>query len=119
LERLRRKRDLDRVFEKGRRFYAPWAAVQVRRREAEEQAPSGPRLGVVAGRRFRTAVARNRARRLLRETCRILLGECRGPWDIVLIARAEVLTISFAERVRVLSTLLREAGVLIEETAIA
>jgi RNase P protein component len=55
----------------------------------------------------------------LRETCRILLGECRGPWDIVLIARAEVLTISFAERVRVLSTLLREAGVLIEETAIA
>jgi RNase P protein component len=56
---------------------------------------------------------------LLRETCRIALGESRGPWDLILIARVEVLDIPFAERLRVLASLLRQAGVLSEEVEAA
>ena len=119
LERLRRKTDLNKVFEEGRRFYSPLAVLQVRRRGAEESAKVGPRLAVVAGRRFQNAVKRNRARRLLRAACRVALGESRGPWDLILIARVEVLSSPFAERLRVLTSLLRQAGVLTEEAAIA
>lgn len=72
---------------------------------------------MVASRGFKTAVSRNRAKRLSRETCRIVLAECRGPWDIVLIARAGALSVPFAQRVQVLSALLREAGVLGEKAA--
>lgn len=73
----------------------------------------------MAGRSFRGAVVRTRARRVLRETCRATLGEARGAWDLVLIGRPEVLSVPFAERVRVMSALLREAGVLGEKAAAA
>jgi len=61
-------------------------------------------------------VERNRARRLLREACRVVLGEGAGLWDLVLVARPEVLSIPFAERVRILSSLLREAGACSQQT---
>lgn len=116
---LRRKTQIDRVFTEGCRFYSPWVALQVRRRSHDEDLPAGPRVTVITGRRFRTAVERNQAKRLLRETCRAVLGKNQGPWDLVLIARNEVLSIPFGERVRVLSRLLREAGVLDEKAAAA
>ena len=114
MERLRRKTEIDRVFEEGRRFYSPWVALQAYQRQPEADAEAGPRLAVVAGKRFRGSVERNRARRLLRETCRIALGESRARWDLILIARVEVLDIPFAERLRMLNSLLRQAGVLSE-----
>jgi ribonuclease P protein component len=119
LERLRRKNDLDRVFREGRRFSCPWAVLQARGRTAEEQQAAGLRVAVVAARGFPTAVARNRARRLLRESCRVALGEAGGRWDLVLVARREVLSVPFAARVEALSALLREAGVLGEKAAAA
>lgn len=119
LQRLRRKTDLDRLFREGRRFHSPWAVLQVRPRTPQEGLPPGPRLAVIAGRSFRTAVARNRARRLLRETCRVILGDAQGQWDLILIARPEVLGIPLSERVRVLSHLLTEAGVLGEKAVAA
>jgi ribonuclease P protein component len=119
LERLRRKTEINRVFEEGRRFYSPWVTLQAYRRPSGADADVGPRLAIVAGKRFRGSVERNRARRLLRETCRIALGESRGPWDLILIARVEVLDIPFAERLRVLNSLLRQAGVMSEEAAVA
>jgi ribonuclease P protein component len=119
LERLRRKTEINRVFEEGRRLYSPWVALQAYQRPPGVDSEAGPRLAVVAGKRFRGSVERNRARRLLRETCRIALGESRGPWDLILIARVEVLDIPFAERLRVLASLLRQAGVLSEEVEAA
>jgi len=74
--------------------------------------PGGPRLAVITGRRFRDAVQRTRARRLVRETCRVVLGRDQAPWDLILIAQPEVLSVPFAERVRMLSALLQRAGVL-------
>jgi ribonuclease P protein component len=118
LDRLRRKRDLEKVFEHGRRCYAAWVVAQVREREPDESAAAQARVAVVAGRKLGNAVTRNRAKRLLRETCRAALGGCVGPWDIILIARASILSIPLAERVSALSALFHEVGVLPGKAAI-
>lgn len=115
MERLRRRTDLQRVFDEGRRLRSPWAVLQARPWSPDQDLPAGPRLAVIAGRRFPNAVQRTRARRLLRETCRVVLGQAEPPWDLILIAQPQVLSVPFAERVRVLSALLHQAGVLGEK----
>jgi ribonuclease P protein component len=61
------------------------------------------------------SVPRNRARRLLRETARLLLGRGPLPWDLLLVARLEVLESTSQERRSALCEMLRKVGVL-EET---
>jgi ribonuclease P protein component len=119
LDRLRRKRDLEKVFEDGRRLYGAWVVAQVRKRGPDESVATRTRVAVVAGRRLGNAVKRNRAKRLLRETCRAAVGESGGPWDIILIARASILSTPHADRVRALSALFCEAGVLPGKAVIA
>lgn len=114
LQRLHRKSDIQRVFREGRRFHAPSAVLHARPRSAQEGVPPGCRLAVVAGRQFRTAVARSRARRLLREASRLLLRETESNWDLVLVARVDVLSRARESRLADLAKLLRDANVLCE-----
>ena len=97
-------------------MYSRWAVLHARRRSGDEPVPSAPRLVVVTGRRFANAVARNRARRLLRETARLLLNRLPAPWDLVLVARTEVLDTSSSERLAVLGKAFSKAGVLAAES---
>ncbi len=110
--RLRRKSDIHRSLQEGRRFHSPCFVLHARRRGLDEELAPLPRLAVVAGRRFRTAVARNRARRVLRETSRLALAGGEAPWDLVIVARPQVLALSFPDRLNVITELLREARVL-------
>ena len=110
---LRSRKDIHRTFQEGTRAYSSWAVLHARRRSAAENACE-PRLGVVAGKSFRHAVPRNRARRLLRETARVLLGRRPAPWDLLLVARPEVLNSAFPERLAALQSMLRQVGVLDE-----
>ena len=72
------------------------------------------RVGITAGRRFGGAVARNRAKRRLREAFRRLEGRLRDRGDIVLVARPLALTVPFEEIVLELEVLCRTGGVLAE-----
>ncbi|MDX1619725.1 MAG: ribonuclease P protein component [Nitriliruptorales bacterium] len=81
-DRLRRSQDIAAVFQSGRHRAGPLAVCHVRDRD--DQGPT--RLTVVASRKVGTAVARNRAKRLLREAARTL--EWRRGQDVVLVARA-------------------------------
>lgn len=119
MERLRRKHDIDRLFREGRRFHAPWVVLLARPRGPQEGLPPRPRLAVTTGRHFTNAVQRSRARRLLREACRVALGDVGGPWDLLLIARPEALSTTFADRIQTLAALLDQAGVLTEKAAAA
>ncbi len=110
---LRRSKDIQRTFQEGVRAYSPWAVLHARRR-GEDEALSDPRLAVIAGKRFRRAVPRNRARRLLRETARVLLGPRPAPWDLLLVARTTILDSTFPERLAALQEMFRKAGVLDE-----
>ncbi len=57
-------------------------------------------------------MVRNRARRVLRETVRQLSGECPGSWDVLLVARPEVVRQTPPDRMATLREMLRKAGVL-------
>ena len=117
LNRLRRKNDIQRVFREGRRFHSPSVVLHARPRAADEGAPRGVRLTVVAGRQFPTAVARNRARRVVREASRVLLRDTMADWDLLLVARTEALAETHQERLHNLAELFQSAGLLADRIA--
>jgi len=70
------------------------------------------RVGFTASRKVGSAVARNRARRRLREAARqVLPAQARPGYDLVLVARRETLTRTFAALVADLEVALRRLGV--------
>jgi ribonuclease P protein component len=81
--------------------------------------PVGPtRIGVVAGRKLGTAVARNRAKRLLREAARRLYAHLAPGWDLILIARTAILDAKEPQVEIALEQVAREAGIWQEETGL-
>ncbi|MEZ5930853.1 MAG: ribonuclease P protein component [Alphaproteobacteria bacterium] len=95
--RLKRRSEFLSVAATGRRWTAPAFVLQVGPREGRQDAASGEiGLGFTATKRIGNAVARNRAKRRLREAARSVLPEAAvAGHDYVVIARADVLTCAF------------------------
>ena len=78
---------------RARKWAAKGLVLQGRRRREAEAGPHAPaqavRIGFTASKKVGNAVARNRAKRRLREAARAVLPALGRPgWDYVLIARA-------------------------------
>jgi ribonuclease P protein component len=85
---LSRRADFLRAAQ-GLRHGTPAFLLQARRR-APEEAGSGFRIGFTCSKKVGNSVARNRAKRRLREIARLTLpSEGRDGWDYVLVGRAE------------------------------
>ncbi len=112
MERLRRQQELHRVLREGERHRAPALVLCALGR------PNGPpRAAVLLAQGFGSSVARNRARRLARETARVVLGRIPAPFDLALLVRPQFLDLDFQGRRQLLSDLLRRAGVIPQKVA--
>lgn len=101
--------EIQTVFEEGRRSAHPLAVVLVMK-TPEGRSPEG-RVAYIAGKRLGGAVARNRAKRVLRATVK----RAGGPWpgyDVALIARERTATASSAELDEAIIQLVRRARLL-------
>lgn len=117
MRRLSRKTDIHRVLRDGQHIHTPFFVAHLRRQTGAE-APSGaPRLAVGTAGRFPNAVTRNRARRRLRACGREALGDRRCPWDLLLMARPQLLQAPFQDLLRALREALRRAGVIAQALA--
>lgn len=109
-QRLRRPAEFREAYDQGRRWVGRYMVLWLR---------SGPgaslRLGVVAGRKVGKAVARSRAKRLLREAYRRNRRFFSGEYDVVLVARREILNARWDEIVAELLALASRAGLMPDE----
>lgn len=105
--RIHRPAEIRQILARGRRYPSQHVVAVVAWREQ-----GGPRLGVIVSRRLGKAVARNRAKRRLREIGRSLWGRVFGRVDIILLARPSAGHVSFGELLSSAERSLRRAGVL-------
>ena len=104
--RLRRSSDVERVYDEGKSWAHPLLVLIVRPNDLGLS-----RVGVAASRKVGSAVKRNRAKRLLREAARHLYPEFETEgWDVVLIARPNLVEANEMEVERALASLLDRAG---------
>lgn len=104
---LRHTRDIERVRQSGQSRRHPLAILLF---QANDVGVS--RFGFSASHHVGKAVARNRARRLLREAVRLHLDEIKPGWDCMLIARRDTVVASFAEVEAAVLQLLQRAQLL-------
>ena len=91
-QRLRRAKDFALLSQKGRVVYSPFYALRLR------QSKLPTKVGFVTSAKvFKTAVARNRAKRRMRETLRLVRKQWPANMDLLFILKIEVLKADFKE----------------------
>lgn len=107
--RLRKHADYQRVYREGRKNFSASMSYFYALRAHDSPTPSGPRIGLTAGKVLGKAVERNRIKRRMRDIVRRHKSLVLADVDIVLHPRRTVLTIEFAklesEVTRILTTI--------------
>jgi ribonuclease P protein component len=111
--RIKHGRDFARVKSEGKRLahgclVMNWLA---------SPAGTGARVGIITGRKLGNAVARSRARRLLREAFRLHQRDLCRPLEVVLVARPSIVGKQFDQVESDFLTAMRKAGLLRREDA--
>jgi ribonuclease P protein component len=106
--RIKQGRDFARVRREGERSVTGCLIANWRRLSAG----SMPRVGLVTGSKIGNAVARSRARRLLREVFRRHQYDLAEPLDLVLVARPSIVGKAFADVEKDFLTTLRRTGLI-------
>ena len=106
--RIKQGREFARLKQHGQRIATGCLVANWQRLPAA--APS--RLGVITSAKIGNAVARSRARRLLRETFRVHQRDLAQPLDLVLVARPSIVGKRLEEVEKDFLTTLKRAGLL-------
>ena len=104
---LRRRRDFDRLFESGKRYYDKLLVTVVRLRPESDQA----RVAFIVGRKVdKRAVVRNRIKRRLREAWRREVPQPSVGADIAFVASPASAQASYWDLAEVMKAHLAQAG---------
>ena len=106
--RLRRRKDFDNVFRKGR----SWNNELLVLRSLPNDLPHN-RFGFITSKRLGKAVVRNRTRRRIREAVRVL--SLTTSWDVVVSAKSKAAAADFQQLRSAVMDLLTRAGLLSNE----
>ncbi|HEY5388738.1 MAG TPA: ribonuclease P protein component, partial [Thermoleophilia bacterium] len=88
--RLSRSSDFQRIYRRGSSTASRFLVLYSFKRPFEA-GPEGPRLGLSVSKKLGGAVVRNRVKRLLREAFRGCAGHLAEEYDLVVIARPQLL----------------------------
>jgi len=105
--RLQRPADFEQLYESGRRWNHPLLLLIV----CQNNLPIS-RFAFSASKRVGNAVARNRAKRLLREAVRHHLTTISSGWDCLFVARSATVQAAFSEVEEAVVQLLNRANVM-------
>jgi len=108
--RLRKPREFRETYAQGQRWVGRYMVFWIRTVDKPALL-----LGVVASKKVGNAVARSRAKRLLREAFRLNRWNMLKKNDVVLVARRSILKAEWASIEKELLHLARRAGLLSEE----
>jgi len=84
-ETLKLNKDFRRLYYRGKSAVSRTVVLYVQKNRREKN-----RIGLTCGKTVGKAVARNRAKRLMRESFRALSPEMKKGYDIVIIARTAI-----------------------------
>jgi ribonuclease P protein component len=90
-QRVRRRGEFQKVFDRGVRVHGRYVTLLMAPAPGEHS-----RLGIVASKKLGAAVARNRAKRLIREVFRRSTPHAGGCLDVVVIPRRELFDASYS-----------------------
>jgi ribonuclease P protein component len=106
--RLTRSEDFKRVRSIGKSYAHPLVVLVLQVSEISTHV----HVGIVAGKTTGIAVRRNRAKRLLRDALRPYLTSFNSGWDLILIARPQLVTATLEDTRAALENLFRRAQIL-------
>lgn len=104
-QRLTKSSEIQEAYARGRHWFGRHLVLWLRSGEG-----AALRLGVVTSRKVGNAVARNRARRLMREAFRRNRHRFHGDFDVVLVARSSIVNAPWDDIVEDLLSLAERAG---------
>lgn len=103
---LNRNKDFNRLYSRGRSYVEQCVVVYVLKNRLKQV-----RIGITTSKKIGNAVKRNRARRLIRESCRKLLPNVRPGVDLVFVARKKTTLVKCDEVLKAILKALKEANI--------
>lgn len=106
MEIIKSSIEISSLFKDGRRLHTPYLTFIVLKKQHDHIG----RAAFLAGKKLGNAVWRNAAKRRLRSIC----FELEGPWqnyDVIFLAKSNIVRVSYSKVLDVCSDTLRRAGV--------
>ena len=104
---LKENRDFRRLYAKGKSFVAPVLVTYVAKNRTGEV-----RVGITTGKKIGIAVARSRARRVIREAYRTMAEQVKPGYDLVFVARSLTCRVKMQDVEAVMRIHLKKANLL-------
>ena len=106
---LNRNKDFNRLYSRGKSYVDQSVVVYVLKNRLKQV-----RIGITTSKKIGNAVNRNRARRLIRESCRRILPNVRPGVDLVFVARKKTTLVKCDAVYKAILKALKEANILVD-----